>query len=205
MKSGKATAAGIALAVAVALALALALAHATGARAHEVLIASSPRAGAVLDSGPSDITLTFSGPLLEGGAAVAVSDSDSRDWVAESPVVEDLTATVELDGPLPDGEYDVLWRVVSSDGHPISGAFTFEVGVGGSDLAAPGAVVSTPGPDDSTGPDDSIGLAEVGVWIVSVVVLVLAVGSASIWFLLPRTKWHGQGEERGTQETFRQR
>lgn len=168
MNRGKVTAAGIFLGLVVA------LAHAVSASAHESLTDSSPRPGEVLESGPSEIALTFSGQLLEGGAAVAVSDSGSNDWVAGAPAVEDTTATVELDQTLPDGEYEVLWRVVSSDGHPISGAFTFQVGDGGpNDSASP---ATDPAASDHPG-----GPTGVVLWIIPPALLAIAAAVAYLW------------------------
>jgi copper transport protein len=46
---------------------------------------------------------------------------------------------------LPEGSYVVTWRVVSADGHPISGAFSF--GVGTAAAALPGSSTATDTPD----------------------------------------------------------
>ena len=114
-------------------------------------------------------------------------DSGSRDWVADSPAVEDMTATVELDEALPDGEYEVLWRVVSSDGHPISGAFTFQVGVGGSDDTA--SRVADPAAADRS--DEPAGF---GLWAGLVAVLAMAAAVTSLWFFWRRTTARGAGK-----------
>ncbi|WP_348981989.1 copper resistance CopC family protein [Brachybacterium epidermidis] len=45
------------------------------------------------------------------------------------PAVSGNTATIDLP-PLPADDYQVLWRVVSSDGHPIEGTVDFTVTVG---------------------------------------------------------------------------
>ena len=140
MNRVKSTAAGLILGLAVA------LANTAAATAHETLRDSSPRPGETLESGPSEIVLTFSGQLIDGGAAIAVLDADSRDWVAGAPAADETTVRVELEPALPDGEYEVLWRVVSSDGHPLSGAFTFQVGdVGPDDHASSAADPDPPG------------------------------------------------------------
>lgn len=39
-----------------------------------------------------------------------------------------LSPKNELPDKLAQGTYMVSWRVVSADGHPISGAFTFSIG-----------------------------------------------------------------------------
>jgi len=174
---------GMVAAAGVILGLAVVLAHAPGASAHESLADSSPRPGEVLESGPSEIDLIFSGQLLEGGAAVAVSDSDSHDWVVRAPAVEDSAVSVELDQVLPDGEYEVLWRVVSSDGHPISGAFTFQVGEGGSTVPAPRAT-------DPAGSDHPAELAASAVWVVPLAILAVAAVSVYMWRRAASRKLH---------------
>ncbi|MGW2996193.1 CopD family protein, partial [Streptomyces sp. NPDC001193] len=58
---------------------------------------------------------------------------------------KDDTARVELSGKLPEGTYTVAWRVVSADGHPISGAFVFSIGA----PSETAAVVAAGSPDDT--------------------------------------------------------
>ncbi|WP_336631886.1 MULTISPECIES: copper resistance CopC family protein [unclassified Microbacterium] len=114
--------------MAVALAAAAVLVSATPAAAHDELMASSPSPGQDLSSGPEEISLTFSADVLTVGAAVIVADGSARDWTAGEPSVEAGTVTVPLEGALPAGGYEIRWRVVSADGHPISGLVPFTVG-----------------------------------------------------------------------------
>jgi len=158
-------AAGVALGLAVSL-------TSTTAGAHDALTDSSPRSGDVLASGPSEITLTFSDRVFEDTAVVAVSDSESRDWVIGSPAVDDATVTIELERALPDGEYEVLWRVVSSDSHPVSGAFTFRVGDGGTVDPASGA-------GDAESPTGPAQPAAVVLW--TAVIAALAAVTAAVF------------------------
>ena len=111
----------------------LLLTAAAPAAAHDELVASSPAPGERLADAPSEIALSFSSDVLTMGAAVIVADADGRDWVIGDPIVEAGTVTVPVDGSMPDAGYEVRWRVVSSDGHPISGLIPFTVG-GGSPL-----------------------------------------------------------------------
>ncbi len=64
------------------------------------------------------------------GAAVVVVDQSGRDWVAAEPVLDEATVTAELESGMPDAGYELRWRVVSSDGHPISGVVPFTIGDG---------------------------------------------------------------------------
>ena len=58
---------------------------------------------------------------------MAVTDSAGTDLTAGAPVLDGVRVTQPLAGTAV-GVVDVTWRVVSSDGHPISGEFSFSVG-----------------------------------------------------------------------------
>lgn len=100
---------------------------APAAFAHDQLIFSSPAPEDHLADTPSGITLAFSSPLLALGHEVRVIDDTGRNWVDGAAVLSRETLTQALP-ELPDGAYQVTWRVVSADGHPISGGFGFSVG-----------------------------------------------------------------------------
>ena len=122
---------------AAAVAAALLLAPASPAAAHDELLSSDPAADAVLGTTPEEISLTFSAtPSTEPGATVvAVYDESCRSLAAGDPEVADNVVTQAVDGPV-DGAVLVQWRIVSSDGHPLSDEFTFSVGEDGKVAAA---------------------------------------------------------------------
>lgn len=104
----------------------LVLGGAPASVAHEELTGSAPEDGDVLTSAPQELRLTFSGDISPLGAQVqvtgpedAVLDGDPR--VAGAEVVHPLPADA------PAGDYAVVWRVTSADGHPISGELSFTV------------------------------------------------------------------------------
>ncbi|MBM3714798.1 MAG: copper resistance protein CopC [Actinobacteria bacterium] len=113
-----------------AVAVVVVLTSAAPASAHDELLSSSPVAGENLPSPPEEITLTYSADVLDMGAEVVVADGDGTDWVAGDPVVASGVVSVPLQEGMPDAGYEVRWRVVSSDGHPISGLIPFTVGDG---------------------------------------------------------------------------
>jgi methionine-rich copper-binding protein CopC len=125
-------------------AVALILAPAAPAVAHDQLVSSSPSPDERLETAPSEVRLEFAADVMDVGALVMVVDGDGTDWVAaEVPTIDGPLATIQLLPDLPDAGYQVRWRVVSSDGHPISGFIPFTVG-DGTPLAlevAPGAAV----------------------------------------------------------------
>lgn len=154
------------------------------AAAHDELTAVSPEPGSVLTTAPDDIELTFSGEVVDIGHQVRVTDSEGASVTDGPPepagqrVVQPLADTGAADET-----YDVVWRVVSGDGHPIEGSFSYDVGAG----AEPAAEASDPA-DDAAG-QAQVPAAEdvtggVPLWIVAVVgaaaaVAVLAAVSAA--------------------------
>lgn len=112
------------------LATGLVIGTAGPAAAHDELLSSTPSAGDRLATAPERVSLTFSGEVLTTGAAVIVVDAEGHDWVVAEPEIVGSTVTAVLDDGMPDAGFEIRWRVVSSDGHPISGFVPFTVGEG---------------------------------------------------------------------------
>ena len=83
-----------------------------------------------MTAAPEVVLLSFADEVLAMGAAVIVVDQSGHDWVAAEPVLDEATVTAELEPGMPDAGYELRWRVVSSDGHPISGVIPFTIGDG---------------------------------------------------------------------------
>jgi methionine-rich copper-binding protein CopC len=119
------------------------------AAAHDGLLSSTPGAGETVTEAPSAVVLTFSGEILAGSpTAVVIEVTDPAGTVLSEgeTAVDGVTVTQQLTPNLPAGDYTVTWRVVSSDGHPISSEFHFFV----ADTAGP-AAAPTPSPEDTAG------------------------------------------------------
>lgn len=152
----------------IVVALAAVLTVANPAAAHDELVGSSPAAGADLAEAPAEITLTYSAAIMTEGATVAVFDAAGRDWAQGDPTIDTNTLTMALDGELPAAGYVVEWRVVSSDGHPISGTIPFTVG-GGAPITSDVAGEALPG-------DDGALLPVVVGSVIAVAVIAVVVG-----------------------------
>ncbi|WP_299089551.1 copper resistance CopC family protein [uncultured Microbacterium sp.] len=130
----------------------LTLAVATPAQAHDELVSSYPEANSTLTSSPAEITLSFSGELIAGmqSAAVEVIASDGENIATDAPSEDGTSITQQLTPNPPDGLFTVRWKVVSSDGHPISGEYTYTVAptdaVPSSPAATPSTAPQTPAP-----------------------------------------------------------
>jgi copper resistance protein C len=117
--------------IAMLLWLALALAVARPAAAHDELISSTPANGAALDTQPDAVTLKFSATVMEIGATTQVLDGEGTDWAAGAPLLSGSEVSIPLRDGMPNGDYQLGWRVVSSDGHPIEGTLKFSVAAAG--------------------------------------------------------------------------
>ena len=103
----------------------------TPAGAHAVLTSSAPQDGSRLGAAPAEVRVTFSEPVsLALGGLVVVDALGQRVDTGDLTEHQGSEAVgVRLRQGLPDGTYIASYRVVSDDGHPISGAITFGIGV----------------------------------------------------------------------------
>ena len=149
------------LALAGALLLAALIALPAPAQAHDTLLSTDPEDGATLETSPEEVTFTFSADILDVSPLVRISDDDGEEVAEIVPTIDGPTATAAVEEPLPAGTYDIQWRVVSSDGHPIEGTLTVTVeqdpaadeGAAASDGGGEGAEESEQQPADSDSQD----------------------------------------------------
>jgi len=119
-RAWRALAAGWLAVVALAVAAAPASAHAT-------LVSTDPAEGEVLGETPDVVTFTFDETVSLTDRSIQVFDA-AGEPVESDATAEDEVVTADLPDTLADGTYVVAWRVVSADGHPISGSLTFSIG-----------------------------------------------------------------------------
>lgn len=130
-----------------ALALGLGAAGVVGAAgpasAHNVVVGTSPASGTTVTEPPESVDVTFDDVVLdlsaEGSSTViTVTDADGTDHATGCPTTQDRTVSVSValgEG----GEYTVDWRIVSADGHPTSGEYSFTYEPPAGTEAAPAA------------------------------------------------------------------
>lgn len=174
------------------------LVAATGASAHAALKSSSPRDGASLSAAPTEVALTFSEEVSTSFATVSVTSAAGRSVGRDTPAVSGATVTQPLDVGLASGAYMVSFRVVSKDGHPVSGRTSFSLALdatGGPSATTssapdattpPGAAASSPAPTQ-TETSTAAGTSEPGgarpgrlALAVGVGALALAAGTALV-------------------------
>lgn len=153
---------GALLMIALLCALALIVLPVSAASAHDQVIAQSPAANSHSESAPTEVSLTFTAEPLDLGMIVMIVDATDHDWAQGEPTVTGDTVTQKTAGTLPDGYYEVRWRVVSSDGHPISESFPFSVGSLEGAPALPTASAAAPGEAATTATAEPAAIAEPG-------------------------------------------
>lgn len=117
------------------------------ASAHAVVLASSPADGQVVTEAPDEVRIDFSEAVsIDLGGLTVVDTGGAQVQQGEATLSgDDRILRVGLQDDLDDGTYVANYRVVSADGHPISGAIVFGVGAGTvvDQSAAAGVAVST--------------------------------------------------------------
>ena len=127
-------------------AMVLVLVAGTGvASAHASLVSTTPADGQSVPTAPQIVSASFSESISAdvGGLTVRNTDGDRVDEGNSSISANTLQVTVPTD--LPEGTYIATYRVLSADGHPVSGSWLFGVGTAPVDPSA----IGTGGTGDS--------------------------------------------------------
>ncbi|MGA8116905.1 MAG: copper resistance protein CopC, partial [Actinocatenispora sp.] len=122
------------------------LAPASPASAHAVLVETVPDSGAVVQTAPDSVALTFNEPIRLVTRDFSVVAPNGRNVQHGDPHLTGDGSMVEipLDKGLPRGTFLVSYRIISADSHPVAGGFSFSLGApsktaaatsGGSDAA----------------------------------------------------------------------
>ena len=114
----------------ISLTLGLIIASIPIANAHTALVSTHPKSNAMLKSSPKYISLTFNQDLIEIAGKkvnqIRLFNSKNKEIKLTQSIVigKDIHVPVSK---LPASKYKVTYRVVSADGHPITGSFNFWV------------------------------------------------------------------------------
>jgi methionine-rich copper-binding protein CopC len=115
---------------------------AVAASAHTALKSMTPAPGSTVRTPPTEVVLVLTEPVSASFATVTVTDGQGRSVSAGRARVSGATVTQPL-REVADGRYAVAWRVVSADGHPVSGRASFAVAVARATPTTTGTTPST--------------------------------------------------------------
>lgn len=97
------------------------------AQAHSQLVSSTPADGASAAALPASAELVFNEEINPDFAQIVLVDGQGKTSNDAVPRVKGFAVTVPLPPSLGTGKIAVRYRVVSKDGHPISGEIGFTV------------------------------------------------------------------------------
>jgi len=162
------------------------------ASAHDYVVSTTPKTDSTVDAAVPQVDVTFDDVVLDpqhdGSTTVLqVTDAAGQHFETSCPAVSGRQISVPA--ALGDaGAYTVTWRIVSADGHPVSGTFGFDYRppsgttsaagqtaspCGGSTAKAGAATASTTSGSSSVSPGVVVGVVGVVVLVAAVVVVLL--------------------------------
>ena len=148
------------------------------ALAHDELTNSSPQAGAVTPS-PEVVTLTFSSAVSTDTCFMRLTSANGESFDVRPTTSGDAqTVSFAIDRELSAGSWNVEWRVLSSDGHPAAGIYSFTVGTGAA--VTPVSV--------NVKPVESTGGAPLGILLVLALTLLVGVSAGVLYHRRAQTK-----------------
>ncbi len=118
--------AGYRFVVALLIAVCFSVGVAGTASAHDVLISSNPADNSTVGAAPSAITFTFDQPIQNFDPVVSLVGPDGRQYVTGTPTISGNVITGAV-GSGPAGRYTAAYRIVSADGHPVTGEIHFNL------------------------------------------------------------------------------
>ncbi|HEY8775514.1 MAG TPA: CopD family protein [Gaiellaceae bacterium] len=98
--------------------------------AHARFLRTLPRDGSVLGSAPTRVQVVFADNIRPGSGIRAIRNGGGSVLGGKPRVAGGRVLVIPLQTGLADGDYTVLWRVLSDDGHTLSGVLAFGVGAG---------------------------------------------------------------------------
>jgi len=156
------------------------------AAAHDVVTGSDPADGATVATAPTQVSVTFDEEPQPGLATLTVVGPDGAHHEQGQVSTQGDVVSVPV-GPLPTaGDYEIGYRIVSSDGHPVTGSISFSLTTpspataaapGTPAAAAPAEPTAPPSPAASSSDDPGGGAP---AWVFVVIALVVVAGAVAL-------------------------
>ncbi|GAA2573161.1 copper resistance CopC family protein [Pseudonocardia hydrocarbonoxydans] len=147
------------------------------ASAHTRLLGSDPADGTSLDTGPARVSLEFNETMQAGFSTITVVGPDGTQYQTGDVTADGGTVSVAVSPLGAAGAYEIGYRVISEDGHPVTGSVVFTLSTDGPAAAAPTPSATGPTPAAApvaaapAAPADEGGMP-VWPWVVGAVVLI---------------------------------
>ncbi|MFI2855836.1 copper resistance protein CopC [Paenibacillus sp. JSM ZJ436] len=105
----------------------LILSHPTDVWAHSKLTASEPAAGSDVNDVVSELDLTFNENIDPKLSSLTITNAEGQSSALSAVTVTGQEMKAVLENALPSGTYEVQWKIISADGHPIQDKYSFTV------------------------------------------------------------------------------
>ena len=173
------------LLVGAALAVLAFVVAAVPAVAHTSLVGMTPGNGATVTTAPVQVVLMFDEAVEQLGDGVVVTAPSGANVGSGAPVVDGALVTQQLVALTEPGRYTVAYRVVSDDGHPVTGSLGFTLAATGvSTTGGPSTAASSPAPQPqasaSLAADRDADASPIGPMIVGALILLALAAGASL-------------------------
>jgi copper resistance protein C len=136
--------------------------------AHGQIVTTYPLMDSVSSPTPSQVWIEFDGELqlIEGEVVNTLKVTDSTGLVvsSEEAVIEGAKISTQVSDQSVGGVFTVQYRIVSEDGHPVEGSYTFEASPGFEATEMIEPTTTATASDDQT--DLSIGAIVMAVFLV---------------------------------------
>jgi methionine-rich copper-binding protein CopC len=119
------------------------LAGGAPALAHNALTKATPAKNATVKEAPEKVELTFL-DSLDDSFGIEVTDAQKQEVPTAKASVDGRKGMVAFTGPLVNGTYTVTYKLVASDGDPMTGSYEFTVAA--PEPSASPAPVKSPAP-----------------------------------------------------------
>lgn len=107
------------------IAAAATIGYAGPASAHAALSGSDPQDGATVTAPPPSVTLSFNEEIVDYAQSISVTGPDTTSYQIGDPIIDGKNLTSRVAPLGTTGAYTLAFRVVSTDGHPITGQISF--------------------------------------------------------------------------------
>ena len=163
------------------------------ASAHDYVVSTTPKTGSTADAAVPKVEVTFDDVVLDpqhdGSTTVLqVTDAAGKHFETSCPTVSgrDISVPTALGAA---GAYTVTWRIVSADGHPVSGTFGFDYRPPSGTTSAAGQAAAPCGGSTAkagAAADSASGSSSVSPGVVVGIVVVVVLLAAVVAVLLTR-------------------
>jgi copper resistance protein C len=110
--------------ISICLSLLLFITYATSTFAHSHLADSMPKNGEINNEPLHEVSINFDGNIMQG-SKMDIQNENGDQVTVSSIEIGDGVLIAKLSESLVNGAYTVNWSIISADGHPLEGSFTF--------------------------------------------------------------------------------